>query len=270
MNRDEYNHLEGIRRSNLIHMKKSPKHYHYNLSVGFKKTDAKEFGIMFHCFLLEPERFKLLYGEFDKSNMPEPKRSVALTVNSEWIINEKEKLIDLNQQPYTPGQYIDMEQMRDSILEDDEARDLLFLSGQFENAFTWTDEDTGLKCKCLVDKDIPSIDSLVELKTCKDASPSGFMRDASNMDYEFQPAYYLDGTGRKNMIYICVEKESPFACNVFHPDPDEYIYYGRLDYKYCLKAVKDCTDKGKWPGYSYWKPRGGNILELPPWKKRAS
>lgn len=269
MTRDEYNHLPGIRRSTLVHMKKSPKHYHHAVNVGFEKTEAMFFGIMFHTFVLEPLKFKKEYVLYDLSKRANPSMTMAANANKEWHNQQMESMDSLGQHPVTPEQLEQMKSMRDSLFSEPEILELLTYPGQFEKAFQWTDEETGLQCKCLVDKDLPKLDLIIDLKTCKSAEFDKFTRDAATYDLDFQTAYYLDGTKRKNMAFLCVENTEPFACSLFYPDPDEFTAFGRDSYKRCLAAVKDCQETDKWPSYSYWSPRGGYSLELPVWKQRS-
>lgn len=142
-------------------------------------------------------------------------------------------------------------QMTKSIRQHPAAR-LLLQSGVAESVHLWTDETTGIDCKLKADW-LTSIENLVvDLKTTKDSSPSGFRRSCRQMRYHVQAAFYLDGLAktspRDGFVFICVEKKYPFKVAVYEA-PDAMICEGREMYLEDLHRLKKCREENHWPAY---------------------
>jgi exodeoxyribonuclease VIII len=135
-------------------------------------------------------------------------------------------------------------------------------AGACEVALLWTDSETGIDCKALLDV---SHEYIVDVKTAKDASPEGFGRAAYNYSYDMQSAMYTDAvrsvTGRE-LPYVLVVAESapPYAVSVFFV-PSWIVERGRRDYRALLAQVAACRASGAYPGYSL-EPME---LQLPRW-----
>jgi exodeoxyribonuclease VIII len=109
---------------------------------------------------------------------------------------------------------------------------------------------------------------IIDLKTCTDASPDGFGRDAYNLGYLLQAAFYLDGyhlaTGNnlKRFMFIAMEKSAPYITAVYELTPEQ-IEMGRQQYLAALQTYKNCLAANKWHAY------GNEIqpLQLPNWAR---
>ena len=60
----------------------------------------------------------------------------------------------------------------------------------------------------------------IDLKTCRDASPGAFMRDAHNLDYHLQAAVYRALFNVDRFYWIAVEKEAPHNVTVYMQSAD--------------------------------------------------
>ena len=107
---------------------------------------------------------------------------------------------------------------------------------------------------------------IVDLKTCKDASPDGFAKHVANFAYHVQAAHYLDGfealTGGKaaGYVWIAVESEAPHAVAIYTADA-EMMERGSLQRTKALDLIATCRHEGKWPGYPVEVQR----ISLPAW-----
>ena len=143
----------------------------------------------------------------------------------------------------------------------------LFRDGKAEMSVFWTDEETGVLCKCrpdwLLGGDNPAI---LDLKSTEDASPDGFTRSAYKYRYHVQAAWYLDGLeaalGVKPdvFMFLAVEKSAPYAPAFYYAD-DAMITAGRAEYRRLLRLFAKCQSENDWPGY----PTKLQALTLPKW-----
>lgn len=145
---------------------------------------------------------------------------------------------------------------------------LLQRPGLAEQTYLWTDEATGLECKCRPDWMTTDGQLIVDLKTTEDASPAGFRKSVANFRYHVQAAWYLDGieraTGRRpdQFIFICVEKKPPHAVAVYAASA-EMVAAGAITAEADLARLALCKEAGDWPGYS----NQIEVIDLPPWMR---
>ncbi len=145
---------------------------------------------------------------------------------------------------------------------------LLQRPGLAEQTYLWTDDATGLECKCRPDWMTRDGQLIVDLKTTEDASPAGFRKSVANFRYHVQAAWYLDGleraTGRRpeQFIFICVEKKPPHAVAVYAASV-EMVATGAITAEGDLARLALCRESNEWPGYS----NQIEVLDLPPWMR---
>jgi exodeoxyribonuclease VIII len=132
---------------------------------------------------------------------------------------------------------------------------LLALPGKAETTHMWTDEATGLQCKCRPDWLTDDGRLIVDLKTTEDASPRGFARSIAQWRYHTQASWYLDGveqatgTRPEQFLFLCVEKKAPYAVAVYAADA-EMIDAGAQTAARDLDVLATCKAANAWPGYS--------------------
>lgn len=260
MTEKEYNAAAGVRRSALWKMKKSPMHFKYELEHPPEQTPALIFGSAVHCAVLTPELFDSQYWIADvDGRTKEGKAAKQAAIEAGKILLTTEQAEAING-------------IVEAINADPFAKRLL--TGQHETPYFWNDDVTGELCKCRTDSEteIDGVHYIVDLKTCADASTDSFMRDTLKYGYATQAAMYTEGvkasTGKDSVfVFVCVEKEAPFAINILQAD-DAFILYGTDEYRYLLGLYHACKERDFWPGY------GGldnniNSLELPAWLKKG-
>ena len=188
-----------------------------------KETMPMIFGRAYHVAMLEPNDFnnKVLvfnsatrttkgYKEF-KENNP----------NAPTIILQKE--------------YDKIMYMQDVLFSHSEVKDLLQSEGEREIANAWKDEDTDVFCKGKAD--YRNGKTLVDLKTTSDGSFYGFSNSCKKYGYDRQSAFYMDGFGCDEFVFITQEKERPYNVSIFYAG-DEFIERGRQEYKYLLDVYR--------------------------------
>lgn len=147
-------------------------------------------------------------------------------------------------------------------------------SGVAELSCYWTDEKTGVLCRCR--PDFWRHDGIVvDLKTTVDASPEGFSKSIEGWRYHVQDAFYNDGIRAaisqsnsdrkppKAFVFVAVEKTAPYAVGVYRLDSDS-VQIGRREYRENLDTYAACLGTDSWPGY------GDKIqpIGLPEWRIR--
>jgi len=78
---------------------------------------------------------------------------------------------------------------------------------------------------------------LIDLKTTADGSFYGFSNSCKKYGYDRQSAFYMDGFGCDEFVFITQEKERPYNVSIFYAG-DEFVERGRQEYKYLLGLYK--------------------------------
>lgn len=256
---EKYHGGPGISKSGLDSLARSPAIFHAlhcapNRPEPREKAGQLE-GNMAHCAILEPASFDMRYA-------------VGPTVNR----NAKawKDFVDTEpvRTPIQRPQYDAAMAQAESVMALPEVRDALSL-GRAEVSAYWMDPRTGVLCRCRPDWVHPVADDkaiLVDVKTCGDASPREFVRQAARKRYEVQDAFYSDGfgiaSGREVLafIFVAVETEYPYAASaVMLDEPSRES--GRRKYRADLETYAQCQRTGEWPGFS----AAIDLVSLPQW-----
>lgn len=259
---DEYHALSAIGRSALITFGQSPAHFwHTFLNPTAKPktpTPAMTFGAAFHAYVLEPMEYKLKYVEAPTSS----KVSKAYRQAEEEAFRNGQTLLP-------PGTHDLCHQLSTALHDHPTAHRILSTKGFNEATFLATCPHTDLEVKCRADC-ITESGWVVDLKTTQNASPDAFTRTIANYQYHVQAGFYLDviewatGTRPKGFLFICIEKEAPYAVSVIRAS-DSMIEAGSRRARELLNGMADCFNtfgpKQPWPAYAQ------DIVEvnLPPW-----
>jgi len=231
-------------------MARSPLHYQYALANDTQpRTDAMILGTVTHLMVFEPERVvdrvAIWNGGDRKGN---GWKAFALEHAHQEILK--------------PDAYETAVRM--SIAAKAAAGKLL---SDLDNEVTirWTHQN-GLSGKGRIDH-LSRGYGIIDLKTCRDASPLGFGRSAASLGYVGQASYYVDGyeamTGQRlPYTIIAVESRPPFAAALYTVTED-HLGLGRETYLPLLDQVKECQASGVWPSYA------PGVLTLPKWAEHA-
>lgn len=133
----------------------------------------------------------------------------------------------------------------------------LLIEGRSEMSVFWTDQRTGLPCKCRPDR-VPDGDHgvILDLKSVRDADKEAFNRAVRQYGYARQAAFYIDGFNAVSdaqvdaFVFICVEKEPPYRTEVYTLE-DVFISWGRSEYQILMDIEKECRENNYWPNYKY-------------------
>lgn len=257
--RDEYDRMsDRVNWSTLKHMGRSPAHYREALVAGGgEDTDARKRGRVTHLAVFEPERFRAECVVWNDG----ARRGKA------W-----EAFVDRNpdKEILTEGMY------EDAIAASKAARASAmaapYLSGgKGEVTVLWTHVVPelaalkGYEIQCKGRVDFLQAGAIVDLKTCRDASPEAFGKQCAQLESYAQAAFYVDGikaaTGKElPYVLVAVEAAAPFCVQVYRV-PDEILRFGRDRYRALLDRLNECKEMSNWPGYA----DGPVDLTLPKW-----
>lgn len=140
------------------------------------------------------------------------------------------------------------------------------LRGDVERTIVTRDEKTGIWLKSRPDVLPTGGTEVVDLKTCRSASPLAINKALGEHRYHMQLALAADVikavTGRQmtDFILVFVEKEPPYAVNVKPIDLID-IEYGRRECRRAIDLFARCVETGEWPGFE----DDGSEAQLPAW-----
>jgi hypothetical protein len=152
--------------------------------------------------------------------------------------------------------------MAEAVLANPRAAALLS-AGKTEQTLTWTDEETGLPCKCRADH----IDGRIvtDLKSTADIRTRALTQSIYYYAYDLQAAHYCAGVRsvfgvEPEFWFVFCNKAAPFHVRV-GPLNEDALYAGEELRRELLRLVADCTESGEWPA-AYTDE---STFDLPAW-----
>ena len=209
-------------------------------------TSAMKLGSLTHCAVLEPDELSKRYGI-----TPDRRSNAGKALAAEMEASGIEAVTAQ-----------EMEQalaMAASVRSNSTVSSLLS-NGAAETSHWWDDVATGMRCKCRPDWLSADGETIVDLKTCQDASAASFAKSVAQWSYQVQAAHYLCGTLAKRFIFVAVEKSAPFATACYELDAQAMVHGSVLRHN-ALQRIQDCRAINEWPGYT----DGIQTLQLPGW-----
>jgi len=105
-------------------------------------------------------------------------------------------------------------------------RAVKLLDGERHVALTWTDERTGLPCKCQFDV-VCRFGTLTDLKTAAETDPDAFVRAIVNFRYHWQAWWYREAWKRyagetRPFAFVVVKSKPSYTVETYDLHPDWY------------------------------------------------
>lgn len=242
---EEYHASNGISRSQLMLLDKSPYHFWYEVMSGEAEkrqpTPAMNIGSAFHTRLLEPELFDKEYAVMPAVD----RRTKQGKEDYQAFVDESEHKIVL-----TLDQFAKVNQMA-KLVKRHEIVTTLLDEAVFEQSIFWTDPETGLQFKTR--PDIWSSKMIVDVKTTADASEYQMKRAALDYGYYLQAGMAYEackaiGQPFDMFVIMACEKTEPYVPAVFMMN-DDALQFGIDQFMKYKIELAECINKNKWPGY---------------------
>lgn len=243
--------------SRLKNMGRSPMHYRHGLLEPRADTAALLNGRANHVAVFEPQRFAGLVSVWEGG------RRQSKTWDAFRAANAGKDIL-------TKAEYDQLIAMQRAVRQHPVASHYL-QGGKPEVSVLWTHKAPAIgalpgyaiQCKSRLDYLAPKW--ILDLKTCRDASPKAFGRAALNLGYHAQAAYYVDAveavTGeRLPYVIIAAELAPPCVVQVYRL-PEHVLDAGRDEYRSLLFRLNECRATDQWGGYA----AAELDLELPQW-----
>lgn len=246
----EYNAHPGIRSSTLKKFRsaRTPRHFKHEQDNPSESGQEMILGNAFHCAVLEPHLFEERYYVMPKiDRRTKEGKALAAALPTDKISLEMDEWEKVHAMA---------KEMRDH----DYCRWLLQNATEKEVVIEWTDDETGLLCKCKIDFFVQYTDGdgntkhfLPDLKTTKDARLYQFSGDIFKYGYHMQAAWYTEGYRQlfgvtPDFLFAAPENTAPFAGALISV-PAVIVEMGRIENEKTLHAYNQCLQKNEWPGY---------------------
>lgn len=259
MSFEDYQKAEGISRSELFEITKSPLHFKYMLENPKEPTRSLVFGSAVHKYILEPEDF---FNEYSIMQNFDRRTRAGRELYEDFIgLNKDKKIIE-------EEDFEIIKEMADVVLNNRFAKRLL--TGEHEKTFFWVDKETGEKCKCRPDciSKIGEQLVLVDYKTTDNAETESFMRSAIKFGYDLQAGMYSESVKENTgydcpFIFIAQEKKPPYAVNILQAD-EFMIREGNRLFHDLMEIYHEAKITDNWYGYEGPDNQVSN-LSLPKW-----
>lgn len=256
-----YHSWDACSFSRLSKMRQSPAHC-YESFTNSVRTPALVLGDAIHLATLQPDLFDEKYAIAGPCSgttaKGEPCRNTGSTEwgDAGWRCGTHRPKDDqpVSREVLSEDEWAKCVGTRDSILTHGYAGRLIEMDGERELSIVWRDEELDLLCKARIDKYVPSVKTIADLKSTTNAKRDDFNRKIFAFGYYLQAPMYLEGMAAVGMecdhfVLLPVEKSPPYACAAYRVLND-VVQAGREHVRALMKQYATCVDQGVWPAYS--------------------
>ena len=252
----DYFAIEALSASGAKLLNRSAAHYLHNKANPAKPSAAQMFGTLVHSLVLEPETVNNLYAaapKFDK------RTNAGKAGFAEFeAANAGKTIIDLDD--------FQRAQRCATAVWDHPTAGALFALAQHREV-TVLFERYGVQCKARIDAIFDS--TVLDLKTTRDGSPSGFSRSCAAYSYQAQATHYIYAAEESELIcedtedetrffFIAVESLEPHNVAVYELTAADHLAGHDLMVK-AANVYKSLSDPHQWRGY----PKAVTKIALP-------
>jgi exodeoxyribonuclease VIII len=229
-------------------------------------TDAMKLGTLVHLRLLEPERFPEAVADPYPEVAPDGKnwlRRKGSDHEAWWQEEVNKRLGKIAAEKHT----LDLvEAVVAAVKANDRANWLLSQQGESEFPIFWTDPDTGLPCKIMVDW-FAAIS--LDLKTAYDPSPAAYAKSLVGLGYHRKLAHYKCGLSHycgenAEFVHIAAGTTAPHCVACYEVDDRDRQGFnlGAAQRRRMLYELAECYRTNDWR--EPWE-KSVVTLQLPAW-----
>lgn len=214
-------------------------------------TRPMQLGTLIHLRILQPKLFPDKVAEPYPEQAPDGKNWLRRkgSDHEKWWADEvakREGKIDV-----TVDELRTIEAVTESVLSKRWAKTLLRSDGESEFPIFWTDAETGLRLKCMVDW---FSKFSLDLKSTVDPSPLPYARTLVRLGYHRKLANYRAGLiaftddPDVHFIHIAAGTEAPFPAGAYEiVDNDrDGKSLGHRQWRRALREIAECYESGNW------------------------
>lgn len=261
MDFDSYRAIPALNGSSIIHMRRSPMKYRWELDHPTPPTPEMELGTITHKLILEPEKVGSLavWGEEQDQKVRRGK-----VWNDFCAVHRDEIILTKSELEAVMG-------MQRGALSHVPIRKYADAPGATEVSMFWRHPHTKRRHKARIDKIVEAtIPILVDLKTTRDARPFRFGPQAYSLGYVVKMANYWNGyrilTGVEPEVkLLAIEKTPPYESVVYNV-PRDLLILGLEELDNLIWTLDDCEKENRWPPAEVEELN----LCLPPWANAES
>lgn len=259
---------DRLSKHQLDELRINPARFRYRMDNPRPRTHDMLVGDALHACVLEPHRWQ---AQFAVEPSDAPSRPTARQINAKKPSADTLAAIDwwrefdaknAGKEILSASDFAAVQAWAEAISKHSEANALLQATTRREVTGFWTHHD--VPCKGRADLIHPD-GWILDIKTTVSAGHEAFRRQAWNLRYHVQAAWYLDGFELaeskrcKGFGWILVEKEPPYDVAVRVAGPD-LVERGRKAYRRDIAKLLWCIAEDRWEAYA-----GIDMVEAPPW-----
>lgn len=232
-----YENIDAINWSTLKHARESMLLYRHSVDNPPEDNPRFAIGRAIHTAILQPEKLADEYAVFEGQRRAGKAWDAFAEQNANKTILKAEE-------------WQSVQKAAARVTEDPIAREWLNLDmALVERPITWIDPYTKLACKARPDV-VHS--ATVEVKSCGTTEERRFIRQATDLGYFGQLAFYRRGYRELTKMWlpcaiVAVEVDPPHDVAVFVADEDS-LRVADDEITRLLSNVAECRKSGKWPG----------------------
>ena len=238
---EEYQAEEGLNGSSIVHMRRSPMQFRYMTDNPQPATPAMVLGTATHRLILEPDRVGdfAVWGEEEGQNVRRGAVWVAFqAANYDKMIVTKAERDQMVGMATAVRKYLPIRKYADA-------------KGPTEVSLFWHDPVNGRRMKARLDKWIPSLHTVFDLKTTRAASSHQFGAQSYKLGYHIKMAIQYEGirvlTGTKPHVKLgALESKAPHESAVYRVTKD-VILQGLEELDALVKKLDECEKLNQWP-----------------------
>lgn len=263
MSDKEYFELDAFSKHDSDMFAKNPYAYFIRKITGYAKepTEAMKLGTALHEKLLTPNLYEQKYAV-----VPE---SIKVRRGKEW---------DAFKEEHEGMEYIriadfqKVSAMAKSLEDNSEVCEVFKKTPLTAREVVLTADINGVFVKSKVDMVAHQGKTLIDIKTATDASPKAFVRQAAELGYDVQAAFYImnaeaNGLKPEKFAFYVVETEFPYTTGIYTFDKESsFVRAGKLEVERRLSAYKQAVEAVEDPIGDGWSATN---LKLPAWCERA-
>ena len=212
-----YDDRSYITNSMLGKLKESPATLkEYLEGGGFLSSSALSIGDAVHKGILEPEKFETMVKVWDKSEWPEPDKTLRTKANKDWMYNFKEQ--NKGMCILEDKEFLQVKGMIESILSKPKSKELLS-NAEYEQISLAIINGIPVKSK----GDIVKTDGewIIDIKTSSDIRLDAFKESCEKYGYYRQAGMYTKMFKAKRFGFLVVEKKAPYRVAFYEVSQDK-------------------------------------------------